>query len=267
MICPNLSNPQVRQEFEELENAVGSDLAYLVWNRNNGFHLDKTKDGKDSKLFKDLLTISKDRKHALTIKAKTLTDSFNLWFHNSKIVDENNEPLLVFHGGRTDDIKEFKGYFPESEKDLHSGYYFSDSLSLATNYMTSKGDIYPVFLSIQSPKEIDEVEHDFVRDVFVSSNIYDGVIGLDSGTNKKAYVARYNRQIKSVFNKGSFDLSSANIYDNDSELEKINPDKTAETIINNFENYFPDMSYLNDTQRDIMSRLIKKGRVKLTCSI
>jgi hypothetical protein len=266
MICPNLSNPQVKQEFEELQDAVGSDLAYLVWNRNNGFHLDKTSDGKESRLFKDLLTVSKDRKQALTIKAKTLTDSFKLWFHNSKVVDENGEPLLVYHGGRKEDIREFKGHYRENEP-KHSGYYFTDSLSYAVNYMPRTGDIYPVFLSIQSPKELEEVEHDYVNDVFKTDKFVDGVIGTDSGTNKTAFVTRFNRQIKSVFNKGSFDLSNADIYDNEPELSKIFDNPVKDVILENFESTFPDLSYLNETQRDIMARLAYNNRIQLTCSI
>lgn len=31
--CPNLSNPQVKQEFEELVQAVGEDAAYFLWNK------------------------------------------------------------------------------------------------------------------------------------------------------------------------------------------------------------------------------------------
>lgn len=266
MICPNLSNSQIRQEFEELQDAVGSDLAYLVWNRNNGFHLDKTSDGKESKLFNDLLTVSRDRKHALTIKAKTLSDSFKLWFHNSKVIDENGEPLLVYHGGRSENIKEFKGHFEEFN-DLHSGYYFSKSLSLAVNYMSRHGDVYPVFLSIQSIKEIPEVEHDTVREEFIRSKDIDGVTGIDSGTTTTVYVTRYNRQIKSVFNKGSFDLSNADIYDNESELSKVLEDPIKDVILENFESVFPDMSFLNPTQKDIMARLVYNNRIKLTCSL
>jgi len=51
MICPNLSNPQIRQEFEELKNQFGESMAYLLWDRNGGYHLDKAPNGESSKLF------------------------------------------------------------------------------------------------------------------------------------------------------------------------------------------------------------------------
>ena len=55
IFCPNFSNKQVKQEFEELVQAVGEDMAYLLWDRNNGYALDKAPNGADSRLFKDLL--------------------------------------------------------------------------------------------------------------------------------------------------------------------------------------------------------------------
>lgn len=34
--CPNLSNKQVKQEFDELTNAVGENAAYYLWNKHEG---------------------------------------------------------------------------------------------------------------------------------------------------------------------------------------------------------------------------------------
>lgn len=94
MICPNLSNPQIRQEFDELKSVLGEDMAYLIWDRNGGYGLDKTRDGKPSKLFNDLLGLT-DRKNAIDIKAKTLSNAFKQWFGDSKVVDENGEPSII----------------------------------------------------------------------------------------------------------------------------------------------------------------------------
>lgn len=91
MICPNLSNPQIKQEFDELKSVLGDDLAYLIWDRNNGYHLDKAPNGQVSKLFNNLLTLT-DRKQAIETKAKTLSQSFNLNYKGS--FDINNEPTL-----------------------------------------------------------------------------------------------------------------------------------------------------------------------------
>ena len=49
IFCPNFSNKQVKQEFDELVQAVGEDMAYLLWDRNNGYALDKAPNGADSR--------------------------------------------------------------------------------------------------------------------------------------------------------------------------------------------------------------------------
>lgn len=41
MICPNLSIPSIRAEFNSLKNIVGEDFAYFLWNRNQGHPLSK----------------------------------------------------------------------------------------------------------------------------------------------------------------------------------------------------------------------------------
>ena len=45
MMCPNLKNPQVAQEFNELVQAVGEKAAYDIWNQNNGLAIDRTTSG------------------------------------------------------------------------------------------------------------------------------------------------------------------------------------------------------------------------------
>lgn len=44
-ICPNLSDPQVRDEFETLKRLFGEDSAYYLWDKNNGNFLDRTAEG------------------------------------------------------------------------------------------------------------------------------------------------------------------------------------------------------------------------------
>jgi len=41
MICPNLSIPSIRGEFNSLKEIVGEDFAYFLWNRNQGHPLSK----------------------------------------------------------------------------------------------------------------------------------------------------------------------------------------------------------------------------------
>ena len=79
--CPNLSNKKVKQEFDELTSLFGEDAAYFLWDKNNGYSLDKAPNGADSILFKSLLdNYNGDRQAALKAKAKVYTSNFINWF-------------------------------------------------------------------------------------------------------------------------------------------------------------------------------------------
>ena len=116
-ICPNLSNPQVAEQWEELvENLDGSvKAAYQVWSLNKGNMIDKAPNGEPSILFHTLLSIyNGDRKNAIQAKAKLYTKEFINWFgdwtgeyedekgenpytEHSAAVDENGEPKILYH--------------------------------------------------------------------------------------------------------------------------------------------------------------------------
>lgn len=107
-ICPNLHNKQVAKEFGELKDLFGEDTAYLLWSKNNGYSIDKAPNGADSILFQSLLDRTKNRQQALIEKAKTYSNGFLNWFGDwtsedktnvSKVVDDNGEPKLTYHGG------------------------------------------------------------------------------------------------------------------------------------------------------------------------
>ena len=69
--CPNLSNKQVRAEFDELIKALGSEnKAYYYWNANNGYNLDKSPDGDLSESYSQMIFATNgDRKAALKSSA------------------------------------------------------------------------------------------------------------------------------------------------------------------------------------------------------
>lgn len=71
--CPNFSNKQIKEEFQELVDVFGTtSKAYFLWDMNNGFSLDKSPSGEESKLFSGLLSKSKTREEALKKTAKCL---------------------------------------------------------------------------------------------------------------------------------------------------------------------------------------------------
>ena len=76
-ICPNLSDPQIKAEFDEMVAALGEKQAYAIWDMNNGYSLDKAPNGEPSVLFSRLLEYNNDnRQAAIQDKAKIYTNSF-----------------------------------------------------------------------------------------------------------------------------------------------------------------------------------------------
>ena len=90
MMCPNLKNPQVAQEFNELVQAVGEKAAYDIWNQNNGYGIESAPNGAPSKLFSDLLSeFDGNRELTIKAKAKVFSKEFKTWFGDWV----NNKPI------------------------------------------------------------------------------------------------------------------------------------------------------------------------------
>ncbi len=79
--CPNLSNKQVAQQFQELVDVVGEVAAYDIWSQNEGNAIDRAPNGAPSKLFADLLEhFNGDRVAAIQAKVKVFSKGFKTWF-------------------------------------------------------------------------------------------------------------------------------------------------------------------------------------------
>ena len=48
IMCPNLKNPDVAREFNELKEATSKQAAYHIWSLNNGNAIDKAPNGAES---------------------------------------------------------------------------------------------------------------------------------------------------------------------------------------------------------------------------
>ena len=111
---------------------------YRTYHRNGGNFLDKTPDGKQSILFKTLIDhFGGDINKAIVAKSNVYSDAFAQWFGDwtaedkndvSKVVDENGEPLIVWHGNRTDNkIRQFdKSKIGSEHKEIVHGFWFID---------------------------------------------------------------------------------------------------------------------------------------------
>ena len=95
--------------------------------------------------------------------SQTDTPAFRAWFGNSKVVDKDGKPLVVYHG-TTSDFSEFKRV--DGGNMWGAGHYFAESAEDAGQYsthfpnrMTPKGNaapnVIPVFLQINNPFVMD----------------------------------------------------------------------------------------------------------------
>ena len=127
--------------------------------------------------------------------------SFKKWFKGSKVVDENGKPLVVYHGTN----KDFDEFNTPS-------YFTSEKLAKGFG-----GNIIPVYLSLKNPKvfktfpEYEEYVEGHIAGVFderldeLKKQGYDGIIHRDLESREYDYYLAFEpTQIKSVFNKGTF---------------------------------------------------------------
>ena len=152
MQCLNIKNKEVAALLDEYTNILGSyDAAYYVLSENNGYGLDKAPNGEPSKLYNDLLA-NYNNDHSMAIRAKSMvySDSFKNWFGDwlsdnkdnvSKVVDENGEPLIVYHTVSGDVVlrgqADFTVFNPnyESNKNYNSSFlYFTDNKLMSESY-------------------------------------------------------------------------------------------------------------------------------------
>jgi len=83
--------------------------------------------------------------------------NFRNWFGDSKVVDEEGNPLVMYHGTNSP-ISEFLFEFTNKGNDqLGSGFYFTDTPSEASGYAEDNaGNVMPVYLSVQNPLDEDQ---------------------------------------------------------------------------------------------------------------
>lgn len=163
---------------------------------------------------------------------------FNEWFKNSKVVDKNGDPLVVYHGTKRD----FDTFAPKSHREDTEGYYFSADPKYANVFMGYDNEeedlhqstkrqingpnigkispsIVPVYLSLQNPFIVDDGDggdDDIIEDIGYWKNIYDsvknkGYDGVMTSSMEQIFVFDPT-QIKSAYgNIGNFSRDSKSI--------------------------------------------------------
>lgn len=207
----------------------------------------------------------------ITVRTKSFKDWFGDWENNpanaSKVIDENGEPLVVYHGSdskfNTFDLK----YFGKTDAgDRGRGFYFSPNKITANSY----GEfIEPFFLNIREPYTGNQEQYlnrnisiesllerrnknkernikndirlfKLQRDSGDTSKLFDS-LGLNNESSDKDIVDKvteyYNNIEKSVFAIGNFNTADGyidrkgNIYDS-YEIVIYNPNNAKHAELN-----------------------------------
>lgn len=193
--------------------------------QTNGIFM-QTPNGKPSKL---------NERQWLQVRTKAFKQWFGDWENNpanaSKVVDENGEPMVMYHGSLnnfskfiTDNkyitsinsqTKEEEKFFWSTHGSLGEGAYFTPSKNFAMQY-TKSGNygemddyFYEVFLNIKKPY-LGRYNDEFKDKEDAKKKGYDGAIGVDDECN--IYMTFNPSQIKSAtLNNGNFDTQRDDI--------------------------------------------------------
>ena len=167
---------------------------------------------------------------SLTKAVKNILDNpnFRKWFGKSEVVDDDGNPLTVYHGRGAvgDSFTGEKGLASSRTTTNDLGDWFTDDAETAShfawpNVIPKKGSaprVYPVHLSIKNPARYDtfdaladelsmyDTSQEFVEDL--KGQGFDGIIvessTTDTGIERSDFVAFESTQIKSIYNRGSF---------------------------------------------------------------
>lgn len=182
------------------------------------------------------------------------TEAFKNWFgdwennpnDSSKVVDENGEPLVVYHGS-DDEFNKFKK--GKNVFTRQTGFYFSDNKNVSQKY----GDIVkPFFINLkdvitydaedlsfsEAIEKFPELEEDLMKeselsiDGVIIENVYDSPHGKKIGENANTYCVYDSHNIKLANGKNTtFDIESNDIrYKKGGSITKSDMVQKEETV-------------------------------------
>lgn len=151
------------------------------------------------------------------------TESFKKWFGNwelaallnnakkawndaenfSKIVDENGEPLVVYHGSSADFTVFDHRFAYRNGAAEGRGFYFTSDKSKAEGYKTDNGKLFEVYLRLQKPLDPDKltITKEEVEKIIRSIDT-DGMYVSDYAEDDRGYPGKiwHNKAVKSAVN-------------------------------------------------------------------
>ena len=204
-------------------------------------------------------------------KSEPALRNFWNWFGDSKVVDDQGRPLVVYHGTLAD-VKEFKKKKIRRGNIFGKGFYFTNSKQGAELY--SSGKTLSVYLSFQKPFVVWEQEFDFAdgeavvnaiteygytvsdtnREEILESesplytakinygestlNAISNILARENGydsligmTSIREFVAFEPNQIKSTQNRGTFSKNTGNIYYQTDVYDGLTTTNSVQSVI------------------------------------
>lgn len=148
------------------------------------------------------------------LNAETSTPEFRQWFGNSKLVDANGAPLMLYRGMAGESLPDAGvSEMRPSPGLLGTGIYMTSFPKRAAGYATGeRGQTYPLYASIQNPISEDDFverfgrssrtpeENQAITDQLISEG-YDGIVAERGPGRAWEVVAFRPEQVKSVFNE------------------------------------------------------------------
>lgn len=164
--------------------------------------------GKYNNLIKELV---KESKNDLN---NNLNDNFWKWFGNSKIVDENGNPLICYHGTNN----KFNSFNKSINDNFGAGIYFTPNYSVGKSYGSKLKSVYlkmenPLWFNRDMPEELEKAVYFRNKELLKD---YDGIIvGFpENGMDFVSEIIVFEpNQIKSIDNNGDWNPNSNNIYE------------------------------------------------------
>jgi hypothetical protein len=161
------------------------------------------------------------QENAQVAKDQTETPAFKAWFGDSKVVDAEGKPLVVYHGTSRDfsTFDDSKMSPTRVKFGDAKGYYFSADKGYSEAYGSGQGhNVMPVFLSMKNPKYVQSTVGTAYFNPRMIEKLrgegHDGVVyrGDDAHGGGSEYVVFEPTQIKSAIgNNGDFDPTKGDI--------------------------------------------------------
>ena len=148
------------------------------------------------------------------VRTKAFKEWFGDWENDpenaSKVIDENGEPLVVYHGTNA----EFTVFDNSKSDSSYKGFYFTDSKEMAGSY---KGDILmPVFLNIRDYYKVNASGKSW-------NNISTSIAGVNSNSALEwlENIVKQNSLELEQAKRGAYDILSGKYIKNEKRIKEV----------------------------------------------